>query len=127
MCNLRHRVTAASNLIDCVLLLGVNSAKLRQENIYLYIPVIFLNPFPNKPWFLLVCSTSLLKTLWEKEKLLVLSNFSFSTVFSTRLENFLQFSSNFSLTCGFAQHSFLITCCFHLKIQRSQKKKKKAF
>ena len=37
-----------------------------------------VNPFPNKPWFLLVCSTSLLKTLWEKEKLLITSNFSFS-------------------------------------------------
>ena len=37
-----------------------------------------LNPFPNKPWFLRVCCTSLLKTLWEKEKLLVTSNFSFS-------------------------------------------------
>ena len=36
------------------------------------------NHFPNKPWFLRVCSTSLLKTLWEKEKLLVTSNFSFS-------------------------------------------------
>ena len=36
------------------------------------------NPFPNKPWFLRVCRTSLLKTLWEKEKLLVTSNFSFS-------------------------------------------------
>ena len=35
-------------------------------------------PFPNKPWFLCVYSTSLLKTLWEKEKLLVTSNFSFS-------------------------------------------------
>ena len=35
------------------------------------------NPFPNKPWFLLVCSTSLLKTVWEKEKLLLTSNFSF--------------------------------------------------
>ena len=35
------------------------------------------NPFPNKP-FLCVCSTSLLKTLWEKDKLLVKSNFSFS-------------------------------------------------
>ena len=34
--------------------------------------------FPNKPWFLPACSTSLLKTLWEKEKLLVTSNFSFS-------------------------------------------------
>ena len=38
-----------------------------------------VNPFPNKPWFLRVCSTSLLKTLWEKEKLLVTSNFSFSS------------------------------------------------
>ena len=37
-----------------------------------------LNPFPNKPWFSSVCSTSHLKTLWEKEKLLVTSNFSFS-------------------------------------------------
>ena len=37
-----------------------------------------LNRFPNKPWFLHVCSTSLLKTLWEKEKLLVTSISSFS-------------------------------------------------
>ena len=36
------------------------------------------NPFPNKPWFLCVCSTSLLKTLREKEKLLITSNFFFS-------------------------------------------------
>ena len=38
----------------------------------------FFNPFPNKPWFLRVCSTNLLKTLWVKEKLLITSNFSFS-------------------------------------------------
>ena len=37
-----------------------------------------INSFRNKPWFLLVCSTSLFKTLREKEKLLVTSNFSFS-------------------------------------------------
>ena len=36
------------------------------------------NLFPNKPWFLRVCSKRLLKTLREKEKLLVTSNFSFS-------------------------------------------------
>ena len=36
------------------------------------------NPFPNKPWFLRVYSTSILKTLLEKEKLLLMSNFSFS-------------------------------------------------
>ena len=38
----------------------------------------FVNPFPNKSWLLHVCSTSLLKTLREKEKLLLISNFSFS-------------------------------------------------
>ena len=31
-----------------------------------------INPFPNKPWFLCVCSTCLLKTMWEKEKLLIM-------------------------------------------------------
>ena len=35
-----------------------------------------LNPFPNKPWFLRVCSTGLLKTLSEKEKLLAIFSFS---------------------------------------------------
>ena len=39
-----------------------------------------LNLFPNKPWFLPVCSTILLKTMWEKEKLLIMSNFSFSHI-----------------------------------------------
>ena len=56
-----------------------------------------INPFPNKPWFLRVCSTSLLKTLWEKEKLLVTSNFSFSQMFSTLLENFPPIPSNLEL------------------------------
>ena len=36
---------------------------------------LLFNPFPNKPWFLRVCCTSLLKIPWEKEKLLVTSNF----------------------------------------------------
>ena len=40
-----------------------------------------LHPFPNKPRFSRVCSRSLLKTLWEKEKLLVTSNFSFPPSF----------------------------------------------
>ena len=56
------------------------------------------NPFPNKPWFLRVCSTGLLKTLWEKEKLLVKSNFSFFPVFSTLYENVLSVSSNLKLS-----------------------------
>ena len=37
-----------------------------------------INIFQNKPCFSRVCSTSLLKTLWETEKLIVTSNFSFS-------------------------------------------------
>ena len=39
---------------------------------------IRLKPFQNKPWFLHVCTKSFFKTLWEKEKLLITSNFSFS-------------------------------------------------
>ena len=57
-----------------------------------------LKPFPNKPWFLCVCSLSLLKTMQEKEKLLVTSNFSFSTVLTTPLENLLPSSSTTKLS-----------------------------
>ena len=42
---------------------------------------ICFKPFSNKPLFLCVCITSLLKTLCEKNKLLVTSNFSFSHSF----------------------------------------------
>ena len=59
---------------------------------------LVLNPFPNKPWLLRVCSTSLLKTLWEKEKLLVTSNFSFSHSFFYSFENFLSPPSNSTLS-----------------------------
>ena len=38
---------------------------------------VFLNSFPNKAWFLHVGRVSLLKILWEKEKLCVMCNFSF--------------------------------------------------
>ena len=57
--------------------------------------------FPSEPLFLGVCSTMLLKTLCEKEKLLVKSNFSFSTLFdslppfSSKLE--LSSANSFSL------------------------------
>ena len=53
---------------------------------------VLVNPFPNKPRFLRACSTSVLKTLWEKEKLLVMSNFSFShCVFLSVWRTFCQF------------------------------------
>ena len=46
---------------------------------YIYLKIqSVINLFPNKPWFLCLCSASLFKTLWEKEKLLITSNFSFS-------------------------------------------------
>ena len=38
-------------------------------------------PFPKQAMVLQVCITSLLKTLWEKEKLLVQSNFFSHSVF----------------------------------------------
>ena len=46
--------------------------------LYMLKSLQWFNPLPNKLCFLRVCSTSLLKTLREKEKLLVTSNFSFS-------------------------------------------------
>ena len=70
--------------------------------------------FPNKPLFLPVCNTSLLKTLWEREKLLITINFSFfhsilypfrvlSTIFievDIVLCNFLKFGRVLNLSFG---------------------------
>ena len=39
---------------------------------------VVYTPFYGKPWFLHVCSTSLLKALWEKEKMMVTSILSIS-------------------------------------------------
>ena len=47
---------------------GVILMKLGQSICLEKIFVHSFNPFPNKPWFLRVCCTILLKTLWEKEK-----------------------------------------------------------
>ena len=49
---------------------------------------VVVNLFPNKPLFLLVCSTNLFKTLYEKEKLLVTRKFLLYP------QCFLPFSSN---------------------------------
>ena len=40
----------------------------------------FINPFPHNNTFWRPWETSLLETLWEKEKLLVTSNFSFTLI-----------------------------------------------
>ena len=39
---------------------------------------VSFNLFQDKPWFSHACSTSLVKTLWEKDQMLVTSNFSSS-------------------------------------------------
>ena len=71
---------------------SANSFFVFRYNSCLDVTEIVLNPFPNKPWFLRVCSTSLLKTLWEKEKLLIISNFYFSrSVFYPFLRIFCHF------------------------------------
>ena len=44
----------------------------------IFIKFMFLNPFPHNDAFRRPWETSLQKTLWEKEKLLVTSDFSFS-------------------------------------------------
>ena len=56
-----------------------------------------INTFPNKSWFSRVCSASLLKTLREKDKLLV-TIYPFPTVFSACLEKFLPFLSSLKLS-----------------------------
>ena len=57
-----------------------------------------INPFPNKPWFLRVFCTSLLKTMWENEKLLMISNFSFAhSVFYTFGEHNIIFIKTLSV------------------------------
>ena len=61
-----------SKHLNTFILLSANTFNLVKSKI------LSFNPFPNKPRFLRVCSTSLLKTLLEKEKLLIMSNFFFS-------------------------------------------------
>ena len=63
-----------------ILLCGKGSIHMKDINNFDFqnIRNLFVNPFPKEPLFPRVCSTSLLKTLWEKEILLVMSNFSFS-------------------------------------------------
>ena len=67
----------------------------------------------NKPLILLVCCTSLLKTLWEKKKLLITSKFSFfPQCFLPLLENFQPFSSNLKLSANSFSLEESKICCF---------------
>ena len=44
-----------------------DSIKVRSFSMIFSLPKLTVNPFPNKPWFLRVCRTSLLKTLGKGE------------------------------------------------------------
>ena len=54
----------------------------------------FLNPFLNKPLFLCVCSTNLLKTLWERGNCSERAISPFPTLFSLLFEDFLPSSAD---------------------------------
>ena len=84
------------------------------------------NPFLNKPWFLHVCCTSLMKTLWEKEKLLLMSNFSFShSVFYPFGELSAIFAKFDIVTCKFVlwERVELKKNLFFIILKKRQKKK----
>ena len=61
----------SNNVFKALLSLGYGNSALFSKG---------FNPFPNKSWFLHVCYTNILKTLQEKEKFLVMSNFCFSHI-----------------------------------------------
>ena len=77
--NLVDNLKTVDHIILCLMILRIKTFEKRcriRRKCWQYL--YCFSPFPNKPWFLGVCRTSLLKTLLEKEKLLVKSNFSFS-------------------------------------------------
>ena len=82
-----------------------------------------VNLFPNKSWFLRVCSTSILKTMWEKGEIARDEQFLlFPQYFLPFLGNFLSFSSNVKLSsattfnleesiiCRFGKGSSMLIC-----------------
>ena len=85
------------SVIHVFSLLSANASNLVQSKSVIRKRV---NPFQKKPFSLWFCSTNLLKTLCEKEKLLVTGDFSFphSVFYPFRhLQNSLPLSSNLKL------------------------------
>ena len=66
------------NLFELICLFFLNAKNKKRESKLRCLVYKRVNPFPNKPLFLRFYNTSLSKTLWEKKKLLVTSNFYFS-------------------------------------------------
>ena len=110
-------VPAARKVIP-ITLSGIDNAypiyvtlKKKKEWIYLFTSIIKCNypfqmfavgkknnPFQNKPWFLRVCSTRLLKTLWEKGEI-------------ARNEQFLLFLQCFLPYLSTVYHFYQLTNC----------------
>ena len=57
-----------------------------------------VNPFPNKPWFLHVCSTNHFKHCGKKRNCLLRAISLLLAMFSTSLENLLPFLTNLKLS-----------------------------
>ena len=70
------RINVIIEIKICFVKKGRNVIRKRRKWSAVPIHQAFFNSLPNKPMFLAVCSTSLLKTLWTKEKFLVTRNFS---------------------------------------------------
>ena len=62
-------------------------------------------PFPHNDTFSCPWETNLLKTLWEKGEIAHNEQFLLFPVFSTRLDNFLPFSSNLKMSSA---NSFIL-------------------
>ena len=67
----KYKVESVNDIseINSFLIQGGNTTFIRKGR---------FTPFPIKPLFICFCSTTLLKTLWKKNKLLLTSNFFFS-------------------------------------------------
>ena len=78
------------------------------------------NPFPKKAPVLCVCNTSLLKTLWEKKKLLVTSNFSIShSVFYVFGELYVIFVKLEIVVCKLFQFGSVLNISFGKELKKT--------
>ena len=71
--------------------------KRKSRKAWVYALAAVFQPFPNKPWFLLACRTSPLKTVRKGKTVSNKQFLLFPQVFLTNLENSLSFSSNLKL------------------------------
>ena len=83
------------------------------------VPVCF-NPFPHNDTFWRPWETGLLKTLWEKEKLLITSNFSFTQSVCYPFREVSVFSSNSTVSSADCFNLDQSKICHLVKPNRSR-------